>query len=260
MAENANQNDNRFWAIVSKVGAVVGAVLAAIVAGISIYSFFYPKEEKIEATGVYSEFRLPEKIEKDLFSSKFISPYDIDKIIRDTKPEEKYVDYSQAAGKILEHINKTYEPSKKSLEIIQPLESFAEIKVENNGAKQADNVTLEVQGAGYYQIGTSDSDALTVYKESIPIGTMRPSTSTTVYVWSRNTFSLGNTKVTHANGATKVNFKQDKIEQTFSLFSYVPYIFFAVLMGFFLFVWGVSVGIKGQTPAQPPAPQPPATP
>lgn len=251
MAENAKQSDNNFWAIVGKVGAIVIAILGAILTIISIYSFFYPKEEKIDAVGVRSEFRLPEKVEKDLFDYKFISPYEISKIIRDTKPEEKYADYSQAADKILEYVNKIYEPSKKSLDVIKPLESFTEIKVENNGAKQADNVTIEFSGTGYYQIGTSDSDALTPYKESISVGTMRPSTSATIYVWSSySASSLYDVKVTHANGATKVNFRQDKREEAFSLFSYIPHIFFALLAGFIIFILGVSVGLKEQRKEQ----------
>lgn len=144
---------------------------------IVILNYVSQKEEKLSAVGVYSRFQFPEKVKGDLFGYKTSSSTEIKNIIEASVPKEaseKYIIYYDAAEKIAEYVNDQQKSKDAALEVVQKFSSFIEVEVVNSGSKQTENVTLEISGSGFYQIEDFEQETLTDFRNSIPLGSLRP--------------------------------------------------------------------------------------
>lgn len=201
----------------SKLGTnilILCAVVGALWAGVQAYNHYNQKEERIVATGIHAHFETPSRVRKSLYDEKRL----ISKPVKESLPGKdtifKSSEMADMAKKfliVLDVIEKKEAEGKAQLKELNALETFRQIEITNQGEKEAENISLEIEDSvGFYQVGENDDAPSGSFNRSIPVGNLRPAISAKVFVWSSDThYSWRNVLVSHKNGAGVVVFPQD---------------------------------------------------
>jgi hypothetical protein len=190
VTDQENKFANSSWAL---TGKILTGILTALVAIICIYTFFSQKEEKLSARGIDSVFVLPLDAKKagEVTTDEDLLK-EIDEKLRPIIKNNNATDVTNVRTSIENLVREKEKVQKQKISAILNFKGFTEVTVVNDGTKQADNVSLELYGSsGYYNFAKSSiNEDLKEFNSSIPLGNIRPSVVTTVYIWNRTRVPL----------------------------------------------------------------------
>ena len=186
---------------ITTAGKVVIGVLAAVTSIIGIYIFFFPKEESIVATGIYSDFLLPSENQKELNDHVLKVMQEIGRIAG--------ASHGTISMETLDGIGNLDKSMSETIMKVGNFSNLVKINIKNEGYKQAENISIELPNSGVYIIHEDGKDLSTSFSNSIPLGTLRPSMSRTVYIWTSGSLAFDPPMVTYTNGSIPVFFKQN---------------------------------------------------
>jgi len=98
-------------------------------------------------------------------------------------------------------------------EMYNGIHSFWLFDVENKDTKQISDIKLELPSMeGFYRIKSGESVAVAAFKETIPVGSLRPTQKINITVWGKEIslgwFNRDEMRLTHPNGVVPVVFPE----------------------------------------------------
>jgi hypothetical protein len=187
-----SERSERFWANFGKAGLVLGVIWAAIqiadryqnrsglVAQGDIMGVTWPDSVRVELTELAARL--------DSGNARIRGARVVDSIDTRMREEDK-----RTAKMLKELLN---------------VGGFATIDIRNEGNKEVRDAVAVIPGEGFYRLTGDDRQAASgTYSSSVVLGTLRPSASIRLQIWSRrNYFYLREFRVTHPDGVVEVNY------------------------------------------------------
>jgi hypothetical protein len=231
--------DNKFWAVVGKIGALVGAIAAIV----KIYDYFLPSQAELIGYCTYYVYDIPPDLRGimvDLHNVR-AGKYNagVQKSITDYKNEltrfedtlAKLIDTDKASDEKRRLIGELKETNKSILEngtkifiaevfnnIIpdkfnesyNPYEGTLYFVVENIGSEVAKDVVISLSFSGIAYVVSQSREVNTVeVKRNIKVGDIRQREFVQIYIWSNEMPRLeheGLIRLTHSSGIGTILF------------------------------------------------------
>jgi hypothetical protein len=205
MDRHAKQREPVNWTAVWAAVAAIAAILAVVVA---ILPYLKGDEYKIDASGDYAPFSVPEFF-NDKFKS-YLASIDSETLRGKMESEHSSVNIDLAPQS--HNLARYFEGILNSNDIaeLQGIRFLWTFSVGNRGSKEVTDLRLELPFEGYYTLyRLGEKPFFSGFKRVITIGSIRPSNNISVLVWSTDdpsTTLQDSSRITHPNGVVNIRY------------------------------------------------------
>ncbi len=206
-----------FWALFGKLSAI----LMAIATLLGIYLTLFPEKPKLIVIADYHSYALPPNLVESLerVREKESSPF-LQHFLRETMEMTDSTSGSADLSEVSRKLEAVFEQawghtwsrffSHSPFYSPWPYEIFAQLVVENRGARPVEEIVLNAPLDGIASVTYPDESQKTLeITRQIELGSLRPHQKITLAIWSKHRLFQSDEKkfvVTHADGTGEVSF------------------------------------------------------